>query len=768
LFDGWAHQLHIELEVDSGYSSPDEFEQIHLEPQMKAPVSERCFDCREVGHKLCVHARCEVCAFASDCCEKQQQKTTYLFPKEVNRKTCRKAGQKLHQAVCDKKHKYANCPFNQSRDDGSHFQCNSCKKFVNNFVFTGVCRKCSNGAVRDLRKSREDKENFFLHPQGFFGFAGDKLKETMQPTFDSFAETLASASRTIVDHSKDTVSAMAGQTVSSLETFATFTKDNIVIILTGLAAFLAVLCSDASKTAKIAAFGGFLVIFKFSDKIRGFLLNYFLPLIDDMKMVIKLIFDPSPLFAQGPADLMLHVGSAIAALFMCVFAKFMPGKYDIDSVLRRIDLIPKAIAGADKFYVWAVDIARKVVEYIFQKAGKPSPFEPRVPESLANWIDEVQVLVSTPLTDATYTQDFASKVQACYIKGTQLTAELSKLGAPKEVREAIFSTHSQIKSLQHQIAHMGCFAAPRPEPLFIYLYGGSGVGKSGLTNALFIELAKSDPTLDPTKWSQLIYQRQVENVYWDGLQNGQPFFLYDDFGQMRDSASLPNLEYMEVIRLANLLPMQPHMAHLTEKGLVFARPKAVLLTSNLPDPAEYIKSLVCPDAFKRRLDICAEVRVKKEYAKTTSDGQVRLDPSKTKTNPDLEVYEFWLEDGNILDWQEFMDVLKKDYLKRLSKSEDVINNLNVMAGLKAQMPSPTKDVYFDAEDEMTNSLVPTLHPEFDVQDPLDIDIEMDRPQVMPIIFVMIMEYLGSFLKNRKNFLTREIDWYCDIVVFLDE
>ena len=92
--------------------------------------------------------------------------------------------------------------------------------------------------------------------------------------------------------------------------------------------------------------------------------------------------------------------------------------------------------------------------------------------------------------------------------------------------------------------------------------------------------------------------RANENEFWDGYKIRNAAIVYDDFGQMRDSAGNPNADAFESIRLINTAPYHLHFSAIGEKQKNFAHPKLVMATTNRPKLD--FQSVVCPEAIVRR------------------------------------------------------------------------------------------------------------------------------------------------------------------------
>jgi uncharacterized protein YrrD len=140
-----------------------------------------------------------------------------------------------------------------------------------------------------------------------------------------------------------------------------------------------------------------------------------------------------------------------------------------------------------------------------------------------------------------------------------------------------------------------------------------------------------------------MYNRNIEQDFWDGY-HGQRICIYDDFGQQRDSAAVPNKEFMEIIRTGNIAPWMLHMATLEEKSKTQFNSRCLILTSNKIDYT--IESLTQKEAFERRRHVLAKVLPAKAYSHINAKGTLTLDPAKIEKLGDLseDVYEFQLFD----------------------------------------------------------------------------------------------------------------------------
>nr|QPZ88394.1 nonstructural polyprotein [Soybean thrips picorna-like virus 10] len=185
----------------------------------------------------------------------------------------------------------------------------------------------------------------------------------------------------------------------------------------------------------------------------------------------------------------------------------------------------------------------------------------------------------------------------------------------------------------------------RTPPFILYMFGTTGVGKSGLTSLLADDFNQVYGT--GKKTANEMYVRKVEQVFWDRYE-GQLTTIYDDFGQIVDTTGNANPEFMEIIRCANVSEYPLHMAELEKKSKTLFKSKFVILSSNTAPHCLQPKSIVSNDALKRRFDLTVEVKIKPEFTKELRDERnnmiTMLDP--TKTPDDLSaVYAFDIVDA---------------------------------------------------------------------------------------------------------------------------
>lgn len=381
------------------------------------------------------------------------------------------------------------------------------------------------------------------------------------------------------------------------------------------------------------------------------------------------------------------VCAVIASVLAIVGTMALPSQKLLDTILKRTADLGRATSGFstvldmmkglfDKIYGW-------VYEFIF---GVPVPGDELETflEGLGKWYDEVSELAKLDNLDK-LVLDFklCRTVDKLHQTGLDYNRRMDQFKLTAAQRQPFLNYWRIVTKLQDRAMTQGARShGPRTEPLIIQLFGASSVGKSGLVYLLSQDLLSLENLQEDVM--NEVYFRNVEQDFWDGY-HGQAICVYDDFGQVRDSASNPNKEFMEIIRTGNIAPWPLHMAQLEEKARTRFVSRACILTSNQKKFS--MESLTHTTAFMRRLDIYAKVTVAPSYA--TPNG--RIDAAKVSGPLDPNVYLFTLygEDGKplqhpqkfkgftemrdvTLTYDEFANLVKYSYKKRFHDSSSKI------------------------------------------------------------------------------------------------
>lgn len=394
----------------------------------------------------------------------------------------------------------------------------------------------------------------------------------------------------------------------------------------------------------------------------------------------------SPFESTDVMEIIYHyTPTAIAMLLSCLVAVGvgkLPGRDNTpESWMRKISMLPRAVTAQR-------DIFATIQSYI-----KPlwKKFEIEVLGHDATLLDDAIPQVTEWLAEIEYFSHRRNLDRVCEEKaGRYAVASLYSLGnrlllnyqtaLTPEYRGAIQrGLHTAAKLRTYVEDKFPDVKTVRNAPLAIWLVGESQIGKSRLQYLIALELCKAAGLTD---LENEIYMRCAEQVFWDGALK-QFVTILDDFGQQKDSAANPNIEFFELIRMIGPFPYPLHMADLSEKNCTRFASSVVMCSTN--NRHLRIESLTYEDAVWNRLTQSWEVRVKPEYLKrVVRNGAVLTSLDLRKVREDLPgweinpyIYEFVKFDARLRNeddpytgerygWDEFIAELKRDLLERLS------------------------------------------------------------------------------------------------------
>ncbi len=161
----------------------------------------------------------------------------------------------------------------------------------------------------------------------------------------------------------------------------------------------------------------------------------------------------------------------------------------------------------------------------------------------------------------------------------------------------------------------------REQPFGVALTGGTSVGKSNVSNAIFAYLSAL-ANLEHTP--EMVFSRNPLTVFWDTFI-GQRYILFDDVGSIHPQAKIADQSLVDILQVSNNAPYVVPMAMADDKGSQCVTSKAVIATSNqfnLNAPMTF----ACPAAVYRRFHVWTAMSVKPQFA----DRSGRLDSERVR------------------------------------------------------------------------------------------------------------------------------------------
>jgi hypothetical protein len=332
------------------------------------------------------------------------------------------------------------------------------------------------------------------------------------------------------------------------------------------------------------------------------------------------------------------IGQICFTLLAFCGTSLIPSTGFYDSLLRRMDLIPKAATGCSKIWETAGTIYQNVEDefrIFFLGATRESLIkEIGIAKEIRLWTERVNYYYEIPTRNVLAKNVEAVKeVSGLFDKFNYWmhTAAIRK-SLSKELEMTLISMRPHLNEIYKLICrstvHEG---GPRKTPLCILFSGTSGRGKSELLQPLVYRLLNARGYMDTEQNEKEIYIRTPETEYYDGYV-GQKVVIADDAFQVKDTVGNPSKEFLETIRMINTAPTQVHCADINDKGRFFTS-EILIYTTNLDHNfTGFIQSINHPEAAVRRLNANAfRILTKPEFEKiVTINGQQvrRLNPAK--------------------------------------------------------------------------------------------------------------------------------------------
>lgn len=265
-----------------------------------------------------------------------------------------------------------------------------------------------------------------------------------------------------------------------------------------------------------------------------------------------------------------------------------------------------------------------------------------VPEELAANVDPIvewsqkvdEMFVSEDRKKGVWSLDAVQRLDELHHTGLEIRKNNTTLRAAQFLQCTFSTRMTVLQKMLDEVANSGARQQPRIEPYMVYMWGASGLGKSLITPFMASHfLATFHPEMFKDRdvdYTASTFVRNAGDARWDGV-GAHKVYVYDDYGQARDSMSNPNSEFLETIRLANSTPFIPEMAELSKKGRIQLAPELLLHSSNVQQPAIY--SLSHPEAVYRRFDMILHVKPHKDC--DNGVGQLDMDMLRERHQKDL-------------------------------------------------------------------------------------------------------------------------------------
>nr|UNZ11809.1 putative RNA-dependent RNA polymerase [Miltyush picorna-like virus 1] len=336
----------------------------------------------------------------------------------------------------------------------------------------------------------------------------------------------------------------------------------------------------------------------------------------------------------------LIISSAISLFFIVVLAK-IPGKNDFDSICNRIGKASTNVKGVE-------DLVGMYQE-IFKKIKKVYNGENLAPlsQEFNDLVKEIMEFTqSSTWQEIHYDLHQIQRLEDLMKRSWSFVTTIQRVDS-KLYKDYIIYHRTLIKIYEESLNSPNRGATFRKEPVVIRLIGNPGIGKTVLTWLMSISICGMMKIKD---WKNAVYFRQHGKKYWQNFNAVQHrIVVFDEANQIKPDyqESIPFAG--ELIHLCNNAVCPLDVAECNLKAYAYFNADAIIMTDNVKDP-RLDDVISCPRAYKRRLQLSLEPKIKPEFGKLSvnDNGQqfYMFDSSKNKSGNYLsEAYLFDIIDA---------------------------------------------------------------------------------------------------------------------------
>lgn len=241
-------------------------------------------------------------------------------------------------------------------------------------------------------------------------------------------------------------------------------------------------------------------------------------------------------------------------------------------------------------------------------------------------------LMDDPETHGLHEATFLKELEEAIEKGESMYKHATRMTTNE--RKRIFEALHTLKGISMDLLTARFASSSRKAPFVSVIHGEPGIGKSTITNLMFIYYGQK-MGLDTS--SSSCYVRNSASDFWDMFRPSMWCCVLDDVAAKHPNKTPTGDESSkEVIQAANSVGFTPAQASLEKKGKNPFRCALLLMTANVKTMNAQF-NFSTPSAFLRRGQYYIDAKVRPEYR--NSDG--RLDSRKVDCNdpyPDLWLF----------------------------------------------------------------------------------------------------------------------------------
>lgn len=316
-------------------------------------------------------------------------------------------------------------------------------------------------------------------------------------------------------------------------------------------------------------------------------------------------------FQEQSGEGVCSIGALIisAACAVCIPTRSASGV--AGEVMKRMSSYVRAKEGFECFFKDALKYAEKAVNAILSFFS----------DKEVNWIGTSERLVDRFCDKVTVFESLvrteSDKVQLADLLDA-VSVQQEALGLKMTVRDpqTLLRIERGLTRLSLLLQpYQGAITASRnfrPEPTFICMYGGSGVGKTTLATKMACTILVKSGLCEPDEALRNLWQKG-NTEYWNGYVN-QKCLVMDDCFQVKPVKGETDSEYMNVIRMIGNWAYALNFADLESKGKFYFDTPLVIGTTNCANIYNMADMVVTePAAVTRRIKFPYRIEVNPEY-----------------------------------------------------------------------------------------------------------------------------------------------------------
>lgn len=577
------------------------------------------------------------------------------------------------------------------------------------------------------------------------------------------------------------------------------TATGLISRFTGFILLMAELCSSSNIATKIRSILLFVLQFDFSRLVVNIAATQYAQSLAKVFQRMREQIDnwregdgegQDPLVAQSGFDKECeNVVTGTTRLFAAMIGDFVPGMsnmsiHEQSDRSKKLDMYARSVVSMEKLGTFIVKLIKYAYKTVIESYyGLPVGFSELVAleKNLGTWATEVSDYYNSGgLQRVTKNRTEAGRVREWKRQGDSYNNLLfnARTTSTVQIQSAFRLVYTMANSLFSAASHFMSESRLHVEPLVVYVYGESGIGKSVMQSVLIGDvMAHIDKITGRTGEDTFRMGRNtfVMNMNDDYVPGYKPMehraIQVDDAFQLRKEDTISKTVDF-IIKSKNIVDFNMVMADLESKGNTKFDSEMVFFTSNIPPPInELAKVAHCPSAIVRRFDAIFEQRVKREFRdkfghidiakvlakyphKFDEEGKPYLDTAS------FDVYEFTMFDESMnakagcgmMTFNDVVDHLRSTYQSKKTACEIVIRTIERRETERCKSAESTQPFVAQVGWSVWNDLTPprVASPTFsEISDASYADLPDEGPSDHDLISVFGLEQF-TMLANDVN------------------